>query len=481
MTHQASILSGMVWSAVRVWGTRVTTLVVFMVLARLLKPVDMGVLALVAFYAQLGQLVADLGFGEYLIQKHERSAEQEATMYWLQISIAGTFAALLVVFDAPVARLLNLEHPDAARLVWVLAALLFIMSSNRLPEANLRRALKFKTLAIRSLVTTTIGGVIGISMAYKGFGVWSLMIKLLVETTLDALIVAVSTRWNPFHRLQPSLLIEPLRYGTRMLGSRLLELFSDRADTVIVQSFLGATALGYYSIGQRLFQVAYELLGGMCWQISVPYLSRVKESKDQFKAMVLKMSGALSLVTIPLFLLLSITASDLVPTLFGWKWQSAGPLLAVFALAGVPFGANHFNQIAPMAAGASNVYFRITVIMTVFAVIANTIAAQFGAMYVAGAQAFRVYVYLIVAGYAAYAYTGATARDHFRANRPALLIALITSLAAVVLWAVTRGISSPILRLSIIYIGFFVAYAFSFRAFAFEALGTLRAFVRGKA
>ncbi len=388
----------MFWSAVRVWGTRVTTLAVFMVLARLLPPDAIGTVALVTAYTQICWTLLNAGLGEFIIQAESRDLHREAAAFWVQTGAALVIAALLMLLREPASALLLAEAPDRVELLVVMAALIPLQSMVQVPEAVLRRELGFKALATRSMLTAFAGGATGVGLALAGWGVWSLMAKLVVEACIDLLVVFYSARWHPFRAWSLALLAPARAFVAAMLGTRVVELILARADALIVQFFLGTTALGYYSTGLRLFQICYELLGGMTWQVSVPFLSRLRDNPMEFRRLALRLGTVLSLVAIPGFGLLSLVALDLVPLVFGEKWRAAAPVLAIYALAGVPFGAVHFLQVAPIALGKSASYFHITAVTAACVVIGALVGVRYGleAVALSGVLAECVQVLLVL-------------------------------------------------------------------------------------
>ncbi|WP_156924511.1 lipopolysaccharide biosynthesis protein [Derxia gummosa] len=473
MITKKTLVSGMFWSAVRVWGTRVTTLVVFMVLARLLAPDAIGTVALVTTYTQIIWTLLSAGLAEYLIQAKTRDPHREAAAFWVQVGAATLIAALLVVFREPAAALLLADAPDRVPLLLVMAALIPLQSMPQVAEGVLRRELAFKALAMRSTVIAFAGGATGVGLALAGWGVWSLMAKLVVEAVLDVVVVFWSARWHPFRSWSLAALAPARGFVAAMFGTRVVELIQSRSDALIVQAFLGTAALGYYSTGLRLFQICYELLGGMTWQVSVPFLSRLKEQPEEFRRVALRLGAVLSLVAIPGFGLLAIVAPDIVPVVFGEKWRAAAPVLAIYALAGLPFGAVHFLQVAPIALGRSASYFHITAVTAACVVAGAFAGVRYGleAVALSGVLAEVVQVALVLRNSRGLLGIGPAAV--LRSQRvPMLVGGLALAAAALALWAAQSAGTS--LRLAAAFGSFGVVYALALLTLSPEAIGFLR-------
>ncbi|WP_085317263.1 lipopolysaccharide biosynthesis protein [Derxia lacustris] len=351
MTASRSLLNGAFWAAARTWGTRATSFVVFAVLARLLTPAEVGEVTLIASWLLVLQMVCDLGVSDYLVQSRESTPQQQSAVFWGQFAVAALLGLGIFCLAGPLGRALLPEQPDADRMVALMSLVLPVAMLARVPEAMLKRRLDFQALALRSMLTMLVGGAVGVGLAWIGWGGWALVIKTLVEAVMDVVVTFSVARWNPFVRFSRESLREPLIFARGIVGSRLLEALYVRADAIIVGQFMGPAALGIYSIGQRLFVVANDLIGGSLQQISVPYLSRVKHDAAQLRAMFNQLTELSCVITFPVFIGLALMAPVLVPLLFGPRWGESSTVLAILALAGAPFGLQHFMYVMPVVTG----------------------------------------------------------------------------------------------------------------------------------
>jgi O-antigen/teichoic acid export membrane protein len=442
MISREQLFHGAFWSAVQTWGARVTTFIVFLVLARLLPAKDIGALALINTILLFAQTFAEGGLAEYLVQKEDQDKREQNSIFWTQLAMGVLLAVVLLACGATWGTQW-IAHPDASLIVAVICATVPLITMSRVPEALIRHSLEFRSLAIRSLVSATTGGIVGIVLAYAGYGLWSLVIKQAVESGMDLLMLFFLSPWRPSH---PNFrhLRNAARYGVALLGSRMLDVFNQRLDTLVVGYLLGPAALGVFTVGQRIYATLLEMFVALAFRISVPFLAKVKIDPKKSKTMQIQFIRATSLVVAPIFALLAVLAPSLLPWLFGPKWEHSIPLLQWLCLAGPIVGISTFNSAVLLANGASNLFFRIVVIITFVSAIALPVGAMLGGLVgVAMAYVLRICLMLPIGHQMAKRFTNARFRELLVAAWPGFACAAMSALAAQLALLATTPMAPP--------------------------------------
>src|SRR5690606_27436493 len=282
------LLRGVAWSAVRGWGSRFINLAVFFVAARYLSPADIGVFSLVAAYLLFMQVLGEGGIAEFIVQRSESNHAQDSAIFFSQL-LSSSGLALIIMAASPWVAPFLISHPDAVPILIASALPIPLIGIIKVPEALTRKALQFKLLAYRGLATSGIAGSVGMFMAYKGFGVWALVVKQVLEAVIDAVLIFLATRWSPSRpQLSRELLTQPFAYGKHILGARLLDALYTRIDIFLIGHFIGNSVLGYYSVGQKIYQALIELLSKVFANVAVPYMAREKRDPDAVKKIYLQ-------------------------------------------------------------------------------------------------------------------------------------------------------------------------------------------------
>jgi O-antigen/teichoic acid export membrane protein len=321
--------SAVIWSAIRNWGQRIGTILTFLVLVRLLEPKEIGVFAAAAAVIALLDLFTDNGIGDAVVQSEGVSNAGATALVIINVSIAAALAGLLVIFTSDVTAFLKIEGAETILRIAALALILNAVSF--VPQAMLRKEFLFKRLAYRSLASTVIGAVTGISMALGGFGVWAMLGQLVVVSAIN-----MTLAWFPrvFALTRPDFVATKpfLRFGSRVFASRILYYAASRLMEILIPSFFGTTALGLYFMASRLPAVLAQMISAVAIDVSLPRFSKLAGNKVELQnAFFGSLAFSASLST-PAFFLLGTLAPEIQVVAFGPNGAGAETLLLPIAI-----------------------------------------------------------------------------------------------------------------------------------------------------
>jgi len=216
-------------------------------------------------------------------------------------------------------------------------------------------------------------------MAYRGFGVWALVAKQVIEAALDSLQIYLVSRWNPGRpNLSRSVLQAPYAYGKHIFGARMLDTFYFRIDSFLIGNFIGSAALGYYAVGQKIYQALFELLSKIFSNVAIPYMAREKNDRPAVKRIYLQFLQLVSTVSMPAFVCIFIFSHELITALFGNKWSESAWILRAFCVLGMVNCVAYFNGHLLMAMGDSKAYFGVEVKKTAMMAAFCLLGVNFG-------------------------------------------------------------------------------------------------------
>jgi PST family polysaccharide transporter len=268
-------------------------------------------------------------------------------------------------------------------------------------------------------------------MAFAGFGVWSLVGQKIVAGLAGVLVLWRASDWRPGFRASRTHFRELFSFGISILGSKSLDYFARRTDEFLIGYFLGATMLGYYSVGYRLLLVLIRVVVGITNAVAFPTFSRMQANPERMRRAFYKATQYTSLLAIPVFIGLAILAPELVPALFGEQWLPSIPVMQVLSLIGILQSVLAFNASVIKAAGKPAWHFGILLLTSVCSVIGFLIAVRWGIVAVAAAFVIVGYLVAPVSYVAVHKLLNIDFRTYFRQFMAPFFGALVMALVIV--------------------------------------------------
>lgn len=382
---------GVVWSVVQKWGRAAISTLTFIILSRLLAPEAFGLVALATAFTVFFELFLDQGFGAAIVQRAELEREHLDTAFWFNI-LAGILMTIALLVSAGFVAGVFGEPKLAPVLRWL--SLSFILSSLTSTQVSiLQRKLAFRSLAARSLVATVIGGIVGIGMAFAGFGVWSLVGQDLASGVASIFVLWQASDWRPGFKVSKKHYKDLFSFGVSIVGNHALTVLIRRSDDLLIGYFLGPTLLGFYTIGYQLLLMIIRLVTEVTNSVAFPTFSRLQDQPERMRRAFYKVTRYTSLVAFPVFIGLAALAPEVVPTVFGKKWAASIPVMQVLSMIGILQSVLFFNGSVIKASGKPSWQLGIMVINAVCSVIGFLIAVRWGI--VAVAASFVIVGYLL--------------------------------------------------------------------------------------
>lgn len=453
-----SAMRGVMWSVIEHSGARVTTTLVFVVLARLLEPEAFGVVALASVAVAFLGIFQDQGLGHAIVQRKELPAVHVDTAFWLNVGAGATLTVLTLLGAHPLASLLR--EPNVAPVLQALSITLLLSGLSSTPAAVLRRELRFGPLATRTLVSTLIAGVVGLAMAFAGLGIWALVGQTLVQAAAACVLLWRVSSWRPHLKFSGTAFRELLGFGAKVTGSNVLNFVSRRSDDLLVGTVLGPIALGLYSVSYRVLTLLTDLFIRSISSVTLPTFAKLQGDPARMRRGLHSATRMSSLIAFPVFFGVSALAPEVVQVVFGPNWLATIPVVRVLALIGALHAMFYFNSNIMVAAGKPGWSLALNAMNAVVNVAGFIIALRmgWGILGVATAYVVRGYVISPVALLVLKRLIGLRLRTYFRQIVPAA-VATVVMVAAMLLVTMTLApnLAAP-LRLAVAVVGGGIVY-----------------------
>lgn len=302
-------------------------------MARLLKPADYGLIGMVAFFTNFVAMFKDLGLSVATIQKAEISRAQISNLFWLNIGFSVAFTALTIALSPLIAWFYG--DPRLIAITAVTASGFVLGGLTVQHEALLRRQMRFFSLVAIVLVSTVVGYVVGIVMAWHGFSYWALVFSQLALLLANAIGVWLVCRWRPGLPKRNSDVRSLVAFGRNFTGFSIINYFSRNLDNLLLGKIWGASELGLYNRAYQLMTLPIEQVNEPITSVAIPALSRIKDEAETYRQAYLRMLEKIAMCTMPAIAFMLATSDWIVQVVLGPQWSATSRIFLLLGITGL--------------------------------------------------------------------------------------------------------------------------------------------------
>lgn len=335
-------------------------------MARLLSPSDYGITALPAVFMSIAWIFQNSGLRDALVRKTDMKEEDLSTAFYYSIAI-GVFLYLALFFSAPwIADFY--KTPVLVPLIRVTALTFLWGPLNTSQNVILKRKLDFKTPAKISIYTKILSAIVGVSMAYIGYGLWALVISGVLSSFLDLVLSWLVVRWVPKTGWSKKSFKYLWGYGNKLIASGLLDTLYNNITPIFIGKYYSPSDLGVYNRACGYTAMPSQNLTGVIQSVTFPVLSKMQHDDEQLARNYRKILKATAFIVFPLMLMLSALARPLVLVMITSKWEPCIILLQLlcFSMMWYPIHAINLNLL--QVKGRSDLFLRLEIIKKVVGV-----------------------------------------------------------------------------------------------------------------
>lgn len=379
-----------VWSLIRVGGLSVLTFTVFTVLARVLSPHEFGLFALAILVVELSRILATSGLPAVVLQDKSEDWVLADTAFWANFGLSCIISILIWFLTPFYARLVG--QPE---IIPILRVLILMMPSTGLSSIHSALNIRnygYKAVAARVLAANGISGAVGIGAALMGYGIWSLVIQMLIMDVVGTIGAWHAYPWMPRFRFDWRRLWRVSGLSASLLTTAILASALNRMQDIIIARFLTVASVGTYRIAWRMIDLIGQMTVMPIVDVSFVTLSKLQDDRERFRKAFLRMLGLAVLVSFPAISGFGILADDIIPLLFGHKWVGSIDAAKILSLLTIPYCLNFFVSSSLGSIGKSAAITKLAIINTGTTLVFSLIAAPFGLEWIAVSYVARSYL-----------------------------------------------------------------------------------------
>ncbi len=364
---KGSVIKSLFYKFMERCGQQGIAFIVQIILARLLDPTDYGVLTLITIFINISQVFVQNGFNTALIQRKDVTEKDYSSVFYVSMAIAVLLYGVLFVCAPFIADFY--EMPELKNVLRVLALILIPGAFNSIQNARIARAMQFKTLMYSTFGAVIISGIVGITMAYMGFGVWALVAQQFTNHISICIILLFVTKWYPKRILEFNRIKVLFSFGWKLLCSGLIDTTYKELRSLVIGKKYDSGTLGYYNRGKQFPDLIVHNLNGAIQSVMLPALSKQQDDKAKMKSMMRRSIVTSSFIIFPLMAGLAAVAQPLVSLLLTDKWLPCVPYLQIYCFTYAFYPVNSANLMALNAQGRSDQFLKLEIIKKAYGLV----------------------------------------------------------------------------------------------------------------
>ena len=422
-----STLGGLIWK----FGERITaqlvSTVVTIILARLLTPSDYGVVALVTIFITICNTLVTGGLGNALIQKKDADETDFSSMFYFSVFMSIILYFVMFFTAVPIAKFYN--KPQLIPIIRVMSLRLPFAAANSIQQAFISRRMQFRKFFVATIIGTIISAVVGIYMAYKGYGPWALVMQYLTNVFIDTFVLFLVGGWRPKFLFSIGRVKGMLPYGLRIMGASLLDTVFNEIRSIVISAKYSDVDLAMYENGKKYPNLIVTNINSSITSVMLPVLSKKQNDTLQIKATMKKSIKVSAYLLAPLLLGFLVCADRFVDVILTDKWADCVPYICLMCVMCLFYPIHTINIQAVNAVGRSDLTLRLEVIKKIFNIVVLIITMLLGVFWIAfGALVVSLASTYINAAYSKKLFNYSFAEQIFDII-PSLLLSLIMGLA----------------------------------------------------
>lgn len=373
---KSKTIVSMLWTGTQRFGVLILSFVTNLVLAWYLDPEDFGTVGMISIFITLAENLTDSGLGAALIQKKDATDIDFSTVFWANLFISILIYVVLFFASPLIARFYKI---DVLTKVLRIKAILIILQAFRIIHTTiLQKQLSFKKISIIYLIAALVSTITSIVLAILGWGLWSLVVKSILDIFIRAVLFWIFCKWKPLFKFSFTSFKELFSFGSVMLFTTMFTTIYEEGQGLIIGKAFSATDLGYYTQGKKLQEVPTNALNQVVNQVTFPVFTKLKDDIEKMKKGFQKIILSISYIVFPMMIFFIISATPIFHFLYKTKWDFSIPYFRFLCIVGMMVCINTINTNLIKASGLKGLYFKLEIIKRIVGFVFIIASIYFG-------------------------------------------------------------------------------------------------------
>lgn len=358
-------VKGVGWSAIDNVAQRGVSFFVSIILARLLSPDDYGLLGIVMIFTAISGSFVDGGFTTALIRKKNASDDDYNTVFLSNLAMSLLLYFIIFISAPLIANFFRRE--ELVALTRVTSLEIILVALYLVQRTRLTKRIDFKSQTKITFIASLSSGVVGITMAFLGFGVWSLVAQGIVKETMRMVFLWIFNHWVPKLKFSSSSFKELFGFGWKMMVSSLLDSAWKQFSSLVVGRFYTPSTLGQYTRSKTFSSFFSDNLTSVIQRVTYPTLSEIQDDKERLVNAYRRIIKMTMFITVVCMISLGAVSEPLLYCLIGPQWHDAAIYLPLICLTGSTYPLHAINLNMLSVQGRSDLFLGLEIIKKIVA------------------------------------------------------------------------------------------------------------------
>jgi len=427
MSLRKQATSGIVWTFAEQFGNQIVVFVVSTILARLLLPEQFGLIGMIAVFYAVGSALFNAGLTQSLVRSKKLDQEDYSTVFYYNL-FSSIIIYFIMFFTAPlVAKFYG--YPILINIIRLYCLSFIIIAFSAVQQAKMTKEMNFKTQTIISLPSVISGGIVGIFLAYSGYGVWSIVWNQLITASFRSVQLWIYSKWTPSLVFSVPKFKEHFKFGYKITLASILEKIFNNLYIIIIGKYFSATQVGFYTRADSMKNLPVSNITMALGRVTYPLFAEIQYDNIRLKRVYKQLMKMVVFVVAPLMIYLAILAEPIFRFLFTEKWLPAVPYFQILCVSGILYPIQAYNSNVLNVKGRSDIFLRLTIINKALLVIGIIIGMQFGIFGLLYAQVILSIISFFFYAHFTNKFIGYSAFQQAKDIIPILVLALLPGLA----------------------------------------------------
>lgn len=464
---------GFLWSTIERFSSQGIQFVFGILIARILSPEDYGIVAMPLVFLALAQVFIDSGFSNALVRKPDLREEDLSTAFYFNIIVGIVCYGILFVASPWIADFYH--TPILANLLKVTALATLFNPLCAVQQAVLTKKIDFKSQAKVTVSAAIFSGIVGLYLAYTGFGVWALVFQQVSAALIRTFSLWIVSKWRPKTGWSRDSFKYLWGYGSKIMGVGILDTVFNNIYPLVIGKFYTAKDLGDYTRAQQFVDLPINNVTGILQRVSFPVLSSIQNQDNRLQTNYLRMLRTTAFIMFPLLFGIAVLAKPFVLVFLGEKWLGCVLLLQILCVAKIWTPINAVNLNLLQVKGRSDIFLKLELIKKSIIILTMILTIPRGIVWMVSGTVFTTFVAFIINTLATQRLVNVGLFKQIKEFVPILVVSLIM---VAVIYIANNYISNMYIQLFGGFVIGVTTYSLSAYAFKLKALTDVLKFLK---